>query len=493
MGAGGSAGIVAAIEAASADDITAALHGLSVEGRKKLATALGGFGGVLETVSSGVQMTRDLCSQVENDKVLELATGLMDKGPEALLGPAAESCAKYPPIVLEALYCAASKAQLFKLSPSQGLHLTVIFAMYKETGRIKPKAECEHGEDFLRNKVKQLTWLFEGAPANFSWDIVAVDDGCPDAPPSWEVAQGIIASEGWKNVRVLKLQDGIDAKSPVAKMEKTSDSRKGGAILYGLHEVAKEGCGDKEHIVLYTDSDLSANCAMSGLLCSNIVAKGHPISCGHRYGEVGSLLVKENGAVGEPQATGGKPDKMIIVFRHWARGMVIPCLAQVKDTQCGFKAFLAKPLLKILPDVTSYNETFDVDLLIRACTTVESGSKGIGVVPIIFTEDFAASTMASSQQVGGKLEPGAAHLKMVHQILAIRDTLVMSMPGGSDPGILGQDEALLSFLRGLDVPQYKSLVTALIEEDNALPEAERNVMFERTYELAKLQKLAGSA
>lgn len=366
--------------------------------------------------------------------------------------------------------------------------------MYKETGRILPRSEkSEHGEDFMRNKVKQLKWLFDGAPANFSWDLVAVDDGCPEKPSSAEVASGIIKSEGWDNVKVMKLQDGINAGNPVAKMKSTKDSRKGGAILYGLYECGQAGHGEKEHIVLYTDSDLSANLGMSGLLCHNIVAEGHPISCGHRYGEAGSILVKSEGAVGEPEATGGKPDKMIIVFRHWARGVAMPCIAQVKDTQCGFKAFKAKPLLQILPDVTSYTETFDVELLIRACTTIPSGSifrrsKGIGVVPILFVEDFEASTMASSKQVGGKLEPGDAHLEMIQQIMAIHDSLMKTMAGANKPEILRQDDALMGFLRGLDLPAYKKLIAALIEADAELPPAEKNDMFARTYRLDDLKK-----
>lgn len=448
---------------------------------------------ILEKLSVGQPMTRDLCSQAQNDAVLDLATVLMQENPEALLEPAAQNCTKYSPLVLEALYCAASRAKLMELTPPHGLHLTVLFAMYKETGRILPSSECEHGEDFLRNKVKQLKWLFDGAPSSaFSWELVGVDDGCPAHPPSWVVAQGIINSEQWSNVRVIKLQDGIDDKSPVAKMKSTNDSRKGGAILHGLYEMGKEDKGGKEHIVLYTDADLSANCAMSGLLCSNIGEHGYPISCGHRYGEPGALLVKDNGAVGEPSATGDKPDKMIILFRHWVRGQVIPCLSQVKDTQCGFKAFRIKQIMDILPDVTSYNATFDVELLIRACTTAKDGSKAIGVVPLVFTEDFAASTMATSQQVGGKLEPGKGHLEMIQQILAIRDNLVKSMPGAQSPSILSQDEKLLSFLRGLDLAQYKSIINSLTKEDSALPEAQRNVLFDRTFEMAKLQKLAAS-
>ena len=44
--------------------------------------------------------------------------------------------------------------------------------------------------------------------------------------------------------------------------------------MYALYEEATAGRGDKEHILMYTDADLSANCAMSGLLCANIMNDG---------------------------------------------------------------------------------------------------------------------------------------------------------------------------------------------------------------------------
>lgn len=485
-----------AVQSCSNDELIAAFKEFSAESRDKISSALGTLQrpkacDLLKSLAEGLPRSRDLTSGAENDKVLEVATALVDQDPESMLGPVAERCAEYPAIALEALYCAASKARLRKIEAAEGVHLTVLFAMYGETARIKPKSqESPHGEDFLRQKVKQVAWLFDGAPANFSWDIVAVDDGCPDQPSSTDVAKAIIEQEGWSNVRVIKLQDGIDKASPVANMGSTKDSRKGGSILYGLFEEATAGRGAKEHIIMYTDSDLSANCAMSGLLCANIVTDGHPISCGHRYGEPGALLIKDEGATKEPEATGGKPDKMIILFRHWVRGQVIPCVSMVKDTQCGFKAFRARGLPQILPDVANKQASFDVELLIRACSQLEKGSKGIGVVPIVFTEDFAASTMASSKQVGGKLEPGPAHLKMVTDIVDIRNTIAGSMAGAE--ALVTSDEALLAFLGGLELEHYKALISRLTEQDAALPAEQRDAMFDRAYTLGALQELAGT-
>ena len=61
------------------------------------------------------------------------------------------------------------------------IHLTVVWAMYGETGRMVPRAEHPHGEDFVRAKVRQLDWLTGGLPG-VTWSIIACDDGCPDRP-----------------------------------------------------------------------------------------------------------------------------------------------------------------------------------------------------------------------------------------------------------------------------------------------------------------------
>ena len=43
---------------------------------------------------------------------------------------------------------------------------------------MNPKSESNpDGQDFIRNKVAQLKWLFAGSPES-SWDLVCVDDGC---------------------------------------------------------------------------------------------------------------------------------------------------------------------------------------------------------------------------------------------------------------------------------------------------------------------------
>ena len=59
------------------------------------------------------------------------------------------------------------------------MKLSVVFAVYKEHHRILRPEEHDSGEDFLRRKVAQLNWLASSSP-KFSWELVAVDDGCPE-------------------------------------------------------------------------------------------------------------------------------------------------------------------------------------------------------------------------------------------------------------------------------------------------------------------------
>merc|ERR1719409_1232749 len=69
------------------------------------------------------------------------------------------------------------------LETMPALHVTVVFALYKEFNRILPKGEDKpgeshpNGEDFIRRKHKQMSWLFSNK-ADSSWSLLGVDDGC---------------------------------------------------------------------------------------------------------------------------------------------------------------------------------------------------------------------------------------------------------------------------------------------------------------------------
>merc|ERR1712178_290365 len=105
------------------------------------------------------------------------------------------------------------------LETMPALHVTVVFALYKEFNRILPKGaeskpgECHpNGEDFVRRKHKQMSWLFANK-ADSSWSLLGVDDGCDGLDKasgeqrecSGDMMKKIAEGEGYKNVTVFFL------------------------------------------------------------------------------------------------------------------------------------------------------------------------------------------------------------------------------------------------------------------------------------------------
>ena len=97
------------------------------------------------------------------------------------------------------------------------------------------------------------------------------------------------------------------------------------------------------------------------------------------------------------------------------------------NTQAGFKAFDATALPWVIQQMTSFNETFDVELLIHLAQ--HYGPQALAVEPIVFTEDFAATNFPS-------VAPGQRHLAMVQQIVELYDGSSHRsppLPGGGRP------------------------------------------------------------
>ncbi len=345
---------------------------------------------------------RDLTNPIQNSRVLEIAEQLYQKhdnilGLEEDLMSSSKFVSNTSPVLLEAIKCAASKKKVSQLK--EAVHLSVVFGMYNETARLQTKDENTHGEDCLREKVRQLNWLSKGLSAKLTWDIIAVDDGCPQEPSSYEVAQAIKEDEFYKKVEVLKLADAIGELvicQGFMDLDSPSDSRKGGAITYGLWKALDKFVSkNKKHIISYTDADLSSNLAQSGNLIIPIAQEGKKASLAHRYGMAKSVLVKENATTTEPESTRDQPGKLIILLRHYARTSLFPLLKDIKDTQAGFKAFDAEALREVLLYMEFMNETFDVELLLRFLH--KHGTSCVENVPVLFTEDLAMSNFPANK------------------------------------------------------------------------------------------------
>jgi hypothetical protein len=425
-------------------------------------------------------LARDLTDPEQNQAVLDAASALIEGRTDA----AGVAAGHGPAVAAEAMAAARSRRRLRDVTVP--VHLTVVWAMYGETGRMVPRSAHPHGEDFVRAKAGQLDWLTAGLP-DVTWSIIACDDGCPDQPSSADLMTEIVAAEGYpadghRSVSVLRLADVITGDRAISpafdRLTSTDESRKGGSILAALVAAVDAGRpapvdGAPRHVVCYTDADLSANLAQLGSLAAPVVTgTGMAGALGQRYGMAGSVLVKADGPSVEPQSTGGKPDKLIILFRHYVRSLLIPALAHVLDTQAGFKAFDATRLRPVLAEMTSFNETFDVELLIRLAQ--RHGPAALAVEPIVFTEDFAATNFPS-------VDPGPRHLAMVHQVVDLYDRLVAPVAPVS-----GEAADLLALVRGLDADGYVTLIEALRAEDPGDP-----TLFDRRWSVRHLSDILG--
>ena len=215
---------------------------------------------LLAKLGEGLPLTRDLTDEAETLKVLEIATAVIESGlplqdfKDACYGDSAGKGAG-PTVLVSAVGSAESKLQMKDCGP---LHMVCIFAMYGEQNRIQKKADHPNGQDFVRMKVKQLEWLFRGEEGK-TWEILAVDDGCPNDSKS--LARKVIEAENLGDrVKVLELEDAVREGVPYFQERGLKagckESRKGGAILYGLYTAATRQVAPEAppQLVMYTDS-----------------------------------------------------------------------------------------------------------------------------------------------------------------------------------------------------------------------------------------------
>ena len=275
-----------------------------------------------------------------------------------------------PIAVRLALKLAASRAALQEIGEPS--HLSVVFAVYKEHTRILRPDEHEHGEDFLRRKLSQLEWLFERTPWH-TWDLTVVDDGCPER--SGDLAQAVLGESPELPARVLFLADAIEEGLPIINgLTSTDDSRKGGSIRYGMWEASRHD--RPNHVILFTDADLSTHLAQSGLLMDPILREGRNAAIGSRR-HPASVVLKE----------GSRNNRGKLFIYLWKR--LIPQLQGITDTQCGFKAFRADQLAGWIEDGTENGFAFDIEFLLR---TERADPGTISIVPVAWIDSDAAST-----------------------------------------------------------------------------------------------------
>ena len=310
---------------------------------------------------------------------------------------------------------------------SRPAKLSVTFAVYKENHRLLRPQEYAAGEDFLRRKVAQLEWL-ASASSNLTWELLAVDDGCPEG--SGKLIEQMARDEGYDQVRVLYLEEAIRQKLPITgPLENTDQSRKGGSIVYGLWEASKEQEKGRDEVVLFTDADLSTHLGQAGLLLDPILNDDKDVAMGSRR-ESSSVVIKKG--------TRNLRGKLFIYL--WKR-ILSPALLEIIDTQCGFKAFRAEVAQTILGDLLERGFAFDVELLLKA---EQRNQDGLAKVPIAWIDSEAESTTTA-------LSP---YLSMLQSIAAMNQKYLSLEPRAA---------AFVKFIEELNEAQWNQLVDSVPE------------------------------
>jgi hypothetical protein len=120
--------------------------------------------------------------------------------------------------------------------------------------------------------------------------------------------------------------------------------------------------------------------------------------------------------------------------------------------------------------MTSFNETFDVELLIHLAQLYRP--QALALEPIVFTEDFAATNFPSVQ-------PGPGHLAMIRQVVDLYDRLIAPTAPAT-----GEAADLLALVRTLGLDDYVTLIEALRAEDRDDP-----TLFDRRWPVQHLRDI----
>ncbi len=292
---------------------------------------------------------------------------------------------KYETGTRVALKLALSKSIIAVLNDR--VTVSVVFAVYNEHNRMMKASEHVNGEDFLNKKIEQLNWLNDSNP-NFQWNMLVVDDGCPNN--SGKKAQEILGNDH-PNVSVKYLADGIHQQhESVIPLENADDSRKGGSILYGMALAAEQK--EPNHIIIYTDADLSTHLGQTGLLIEPILKGEQVASIGSRR-EANSVVVKKG-----LRNTRGK-----LFIYLWKR--LLPQIHDIIDTQCGYKAFSAPLARKVIFGNVERKFSFDLELLLKTELAVPHS---ISKTAIAWIDSDAESTTV-----------GDTYLEMLHSVVKI--------------------------------------------------------------------------
>jgi hypothetical protein len=438
----------------------------------------------------GFKLGHDLTVKSEHETYMKLADLLYGKDLSALrdidkkVSETQLESFKYSTMFHIALKNAISK-KLFETMPA--IHCTVVFALYKENNRILPKGDVEgeshkNGEDFVRRKHEQMTWLFANK-ADSTWSLLGVDDGCP--MDSCGMMKKIASDMGYTNVSCYTLKEGITSGAvkglDIEKLKSEAwteedklvkASQKAGAILYGLELACAETHEGKKHIIVYTDSDLSTDLALCGLNFDAIINGGAECSVSQRFGQpysvnCGKLLADEEGGGIAP----GMPTTSMIhlSLRHKLRQNLLPPLSAITDTNCGHKALTPEVAKETVSKVKDYKGSFDIDWLmcVGICAKKLGKEKPIATTAIPWVNSVGESNFWSAPS--GEEDAAAKKLKSCNSWFGIFAAMI-KMYGWHEADlqevglVTDESKAYVEWVGSLDVEAYMKLSDKILEK-----------------------------
>ncbi len=326
---------------------------------------------MLDDLIRGARENFDLTNPEHQQSVTALAEALLAQS-EPIADVLAAAGAADAPLEARMAGLLADSRNWLQNNAGRELKVAVVFAMWGEQNRLKPKSEDNPtGEDSLRTKIAQLDWATSGTKAH--WTLYVVDDGCPYG--SGTLAREIAETYPLKDrVHVLSLPDALPAESgPLKGLASADDSRKAGAVILGC----KQALADGADAVIYTDADNSVHLGQIGLLLRPFVEESAPVVLGDRK-HAGSVLVKE----------GARWGIGIKILRHMQRMIGDAVFSRgILDTQAAFKLYARDLLAEIIAEPTVYDFSFDTDWILAA---IRSEAR-IAQVPFAFIDSAAES------------------------------------------------------------------------------------------------------
>jgi len=376
----------------------------------------------------------NLTSREDIESIYETANGILEECSDIDAVNALEE--KYAGDTSRLLYNVAikiAKSKILMNRIDRKISITVVFAVYKEHNRMLDSSEHPNGENFIENKIEQLNWLFENVRDLVDWKMIIVDDGCPHH--SGRIAREIIDRKFKNyNIEILFLENAIRENLPPARnLTSTDESQKGGSIIYGMWKASQEN-SSADHVIVYTDADLSIHLSQIGLLVNDIVNGGAKVSVGSKR-ERRSVLLKSN----------RRNLRGMFFIYLWKQ--LIPELGYLNDTQCPLKAFRADLVHDIIEDNIESKFAFDIELLLKAqLEQPDKNTPAIKSQPVAVIDSEAESTTIA-------LNP---YLTMLKSIVKMYRKYLPSNE---------RAERLAHFLNALDENEWKKLVDNIPKEN----------------------------